>query len=82
LSAVQISGLPGNDRPVTHTVILRLGKIIHSGSVASWISSARVDPADVTSASLLASLTAWSGANSCRAAEACSEVTTSAAPQI
>jgi hypothetical protein len=24
--------------PVTHTVILRLGKIIHSGSVASWIS--------------------------------------------
>src|SRR3954467_1225586 len=31
LSAVQISGLPGNDRPVTHTVILRLAR--------SWILS-------------------------------------------
>jgi hypothetical protein len=33
LSAVQISGLPGNDRPLTHTVTLRLAR---SFGFARW----------------------------------------------
>ena len=36
LSAVQISGLPGNDRPLTHTVTLLRGKVIRSCPVASF----------------------------------------------
>ena len=42
LSAVQISGLPGNDRPLTHTVTLRLAR---SFGLARWrhsISSPRL----------------------------------------
>src|SRR6476646_9161157 len=33
LSAMQISGLPGNDRPLTHTVTLRLAR---SFALARW----------------------------------------------
>jgi hypothetical protein len=45
LSAVQISGLPGNDRPLTHTVTLRVAR---SFAVARWRHSllTKIDPAD------------------------------------
>src|SRR5262245_60809681 len=46
LSAVQISGLPGNDRPLTHTVTLRMAR---SFGVARW--RHRSPPADTMSAS-------------------------------
>jgi hypothetical protein len=51
LSAVQISGLPGYDRPLTHTVTLRLAR---SFILARWrhaISSSMSDLADIMSAS-------------------------------
>ena len=45
LSAVQISGLPGNDRPLTHTVTLRVAR---SFALARWRHSllTKIDPAD------------------------------------
>ena len=45
LSAVQISGQPGNDRPLTHTVTLRVAR---SFALARWRHSllTKIDPAD------------------------------------
>ena len=52
LSAVQISGLPGNDRPLIHTVTLRMAR---SFGVARW--RHRSPPADTMSASAARYLT-------------------------
>ena len=66
LSAVQISGLPGNDRPFTHTVTLRVARSLVLARWRHSISSPRLIQRTPYPRQLLATS---SGANSCNSRE-------------